>query len=677
MNYLIFVPLILLIIPFIPAFIEYLKRKDRGPREIPEQTTYEETPDLKDLPKSTESKPEISRIERARGDARLKAVGDIMRITGDISIPDGAEINNHLMVHGNLKVGKRAHIYGSVKAFGDIELGESTIVDGHVLSEGEVKIGKNCIVKGIVDSLKDITLGENAVVEAVSTEKTVKVGPNAKINRRILSGSSIITLPGEITVEKPAKAEEAKLKVEPPKPEAVEVKEEIPKPAPQMPTAIEEKPAEETLKPAELAPPARKGEIAEGEIPFEDLDPEVGHLYLYAPTRYGKTYLIKNYIIPRLMGKKRIIVIDSYGEYPFEPFNINYDKTIPIVGSDLFKTFISFNIWGDIEGLINSMIDYIARSEGNISIRPNIIDAKVERLIISEFLKRITQIRWKAPILLIIEEADKYDVISAVTRGRHANIQVILTSAKRLIPEVFSNAHLVLGSINPSLIRNYDPHVAKAVTKIRRHEFIWEKDYHDWRKFRLDWRSMSQPSPTSKIAETKTEVAPAQTVKPKIERPKEVIVTPKVATKVVSTKDRIFKYLEERIKMLEENRGISIRAIDRSGLTPLEAKVLEAAQRCKSPEEICLRLLLDPVEVEGAINSLIGKGYLDRNLEPKEPSSKDLVKEPFDKAEGSTIKMGGETQIIRDKETDERTSTLQDLKRSISMLLGGGRDKEE
>ncbi len=676
MNYLIFVPLILLIIPFIPAFIEYLKRKDRGPREIPEQTTYEETPDLKDLPQTAESKPEISRLERARGDARLKAVGDIMRITGDISIPDGAEINNHLMVHGNLKVGKKVHIYGSVKAFGDIELGESTIVDGHVLSEGEVKIGKNCIVKGIVDSLKDITLGENAVVEAVSTEKTVKVGPNAKINRRILSGSSIVTLPGEITVEKPAKSEEAKLEVEPPKPEAIEVKEEIPKPAPEMPTAIEKKPAKETLKPAEPVPPARKEETAEGEIPFEELDPEVGHLYLYAPTRYGKTYLIKNYIIPRLMSKKKIVVIDVYREYPFEPFNINYDKTIPIVGSDLFKTFISFNIWGDIEGLINSMIDYIARSEGNISIRPNIIDAKVERLIISEFLKRITQIRWKTPILLIVEEADKYDVISAVTRGRHANIQVILTSAKRLIPEVFSNAHLVLGSINPSLIKNYDLHVAKAITKLKRYEFIWEKDYHDWRKFKLGWRLTSQ-SPTSKITETKTEVAPAQTFKPKIERPKEAIVTPKATIKAVSTKDRIFKYLEERIKLLEKNRGISIRAIDRSGLTPLEAKVLEAAHRCKSSEEICLRLLLDPVEVEEAINSLIGKGYLDRNLKPKEPPSEGLVKEPFDGAEGSTIKMGGETQIIRDKETDERASALEDLKRSISMLLGGGKSKEE
>ena len=676
MNYLIFVPLILLVIPFIPAFIEYFKRKDRGPREIPEQTTYEETPDLKDLPKSKESKPEISRLERARGDARLKAVGDIMRITGDISIPDEAEINNHLMVHGNLKVGKKVHIYGSVKAFGDIELGESTIVDGHVLSEGEIKIGKNCIVKGIVDSLKDIIRGENAVVEAVSTEKTVKLGPNAKINRRILSGSSIVTLPGEMTIEKLAKAEKAKLEAEPSKSEVFEVREEIPKPTSKMSTVIEEKLAKETSKYAETAPPVSKEEIVEEEIPFEELDPEVGHLYLYAPTRYGKTFLIKNYIIPRLIGKKRIIVIDSYGEYPFEPFNINYDKTIPIVGSDLFKTFISFNIWRDIEGLINSIIDHIAKSEGNVSIRPNIIDAKVEKLIISEFLKRFAQIRWKTPILLIVEEADKYDVISAVTRGRHANIQVILTSAKRIMPEVFSNAHLVLGSINPSLIRNYDLHVAKAITKLRRHEFIWEKDYHDWRKFRLGWRSMSQ-SPTSKIAETKTEVAPARTVKPKIGMPKEAIITPKVATKEVSVKDRIFRYLEERIKMLEKNKGLSIRAIDRSGLTPLEARVLEAAHRCKTPEEICIRLLLDPVEVEEAINSLIGKGYLDRNLKPKEPSSQDLVREPFDEAEGSTIKMSGKTRIIRDKETDERTSALKDLKRSISMLLEGGKSKEE
>ena len=78
MNLLIFVPLALLIIPFIPTIIEIFKRKDRGPREIPEQTTYEEPPELEG----------ISRIERARGDARARVTGNVIRITGNVSIPD-------------------------------------------------------------------------------------------------------------------------------------------------------------------------------------------------------------------------------------------------------------------------------------------------------------------------------------------------------------------------------------------------------------------------------------------------------------------------------------------------------------------------------------------------------------------------------------------------------------
>jgi len=191
MNLLILLPFALLIVPFIPAIIEIFKRKDRGPREVPEQTTYEDLPKL-----------EIPRLERARGDARARIVGDVIRVTGNVSIPEGTEIKNHLMVQGNLKIGRGSHVYGSIKAFGDIDLGELTIVEGHVLSEGTVTVGRNCMVKGIVDSLKDIILEENSIVEAVSTEKTVKVGPNAKINRRILSGASIVTLPPSSAKEK-------------------------------------------------------------------------------------------------------------------------------------------------------------------------------------------------------------------------------------------------------------------------------------------------------------------------------------------------------------------------------------------------------------------------------------------------------------------------------------------
>lgn len=191
MNLLILLPFALLSIPFIPTIIEAFKRKDKGPKDVPDQTTYKEKTDL-----------DIPRLEHARGEARIKAPGDVIRIMGDASMPEGTEINNQIVVHGNLKVGRKSHVYGSVKVFGSIEISESSIVEGHVLSEGTIVIGRGCIIKGIVDSPKDIILEENAIVEAVSTEKIVKVGVNAKINKRISSGTSIVMssqLPLEIT----------------------------------------------------------------------------------------------------------------------------------------------------------------------------------------------------------------------------------------------------------------------------------------------------------------------------------------------------------------------------------------------------------------------------------------------------------------------------------------------
>lgn len=214
MNSLILLSFALLVIPFIPAIIEILKRKDKGPKAIPEQTTYEEKPDLERLG--------ISRLERARVAARAKKPGEIMRVMGDVSVPDGTEIDNHLVVQGNLKIGTKSHVYGSVKAFGDVEIGESSIIEGHVLSEGTVIVRRNCIVKGVVDALKDIILEENAIVEAISTEKAVKVGPNARINRRVLSGASISTSPQlpqveEIKEVKPTGAEQIQKAEEAPK----------------------------------------------------------------------------------------------------------------------------------------------------------------------------------------------------------------------------------------------------------------------------------------------------------------------------------------------------------------------------------------------------------------------------------------------------------------------------
>ena len=582
MNPLILLPFILLGAPFTPAAFEIFKRKDKGPKEIPEQTTYEEKPDV-DTPL----------LERAREEARVNVSGEVIRITGDASIPDETEINNHLVVQGKLKVGKKCHIIGSVKAFGDIEIGEASVVEGHVLSEGTIIIRRDCIIKGLVDSLKDIILEENVVVEAISTEKTVKIGFNAKINRRVLSGSSIITSLQEAQTEVVEKPEETAIS---PQPQVV---------IEQPPAPIQPPITKEALLPEVVSFP----EEVESEIPFEVLDPYIGHFYFYAPTKYGKTYMVANYVIPQIQVNKRVVVIDPYGEYMFDSHEVKYDKTIPQVDSDLFKSFLTFNVWADINRIVKDMLDVMMNGTGNLSIRFNVLDDNVQKLIVSEFLKRITQTTWEKPILLIVEEADKYEVVSAITRGRQANIQVILTSTRKLMPEIFSNAHLVLGNINPALIEDYDHHIAKAVSNLEKYEFIWEKDFHEWRKFRLG---------KLQIKETQAPKEEQPLVPPVVE-PVFGVLAPEKPTETMETTDQIFSHLEEHIRKFDETKSSAAEEFNLEDLSPSEAKVFKIALKCSSLEEMCLRLLMDSSEVKDILDGLVKKGFLDENLKPKKP----------------------------------------------------------
>ncbi len=588
MNPLVLLPFVLLGVPFTPTILETFKRKDKGPKEVPEQTTYEEKPDV-DTPV----------LERAREEARVKVAGEVIRITGDASIPDGTEVKNHVVVQGNLKVGLKCHMFGSVKAFGDIELGDNTIVEGHVLSEGTIIIGKDCVVKGVVDSLKDIILEENAVVEAVSTEKTVKVGSNAKINRRILSGASIIASlqePQTGAVQGPEKSEvilHSQVAVEQP-------------PAYIQPAVSVIAPQPQIVAPREEARP---------EIPFEVLDPEVGHFYFYAPTKYGKTFMVANYVIPQIQGKKRIVVIDPHEEYQFNTYEVNYDKTIPQVDSDMFKTFLTFNVWADVDRIVKEMIGAISQGTGDLSIRLNVLDDNVEKLIVSEFLKRITQTTWEKPLLLIVEEADKYEVASTVSRGRHANMQVILTSTRKLMPEIFSNAHLVLGNVNPAMIEEYDHNAAREVPSLGKFEFIWEKDYHDWRKFRLgEPQGKKEPTPEEK-----------QPLTPPVVEPVFGILTPEKPIEEMGVTEKIFYNLEDRIRRFGEVKHDVAEESSVGDLSPLETKVFRTALKCGSLEEICLRLMMDSAEVESILDRLVKKDFLDEKYKFTEPIAKGRV----------------------------------------------------
>jgi len=170
----------LLIAPFVPAFVEFLKRKDRGPRDIPEQTIFEEKPDFS-----------VPVVERVRAKARVEVPGEVLRIVGDASIPDGVNINSHLVVHGCLRLGKRCHIQGSLKATGSVEIGEYSVIDGHILSESKIRIGRNSVVKGIVDSPKEVIIEQDVTVEGIPAKGKVRLEPGVKIEGKISSVDEI------------------------------------------------------------------------------------------------------------------------------------------------------------------------------------------------------------------------------------------------------------------------------------------------------------------------------------------------------------------------------------------------------------------------------------------------------------------------------------------------------
>ena len=749
MDLIIFILPALLVLFFIPAIIELFRRKDKGPRGVPEQTIYEappviESPEQEEEtereeevtytnPKATFSRivkrvvgkkapktvsdnvaaekvavtqttvtqatenvqeappaqaasraaakesvpvdqgPTPPMMEKARQEARVKVViGDMTRVTGDITIPEGSIINNSLVVEGKLRIGKGAHIYGSVKAFRGVDTGEYVEIDGHVLSEGPIKIGKYSIINGVVDSTSDIFLDENAMAESVSTPKAIVLKPGAKVNKRITSGQFITSelpeRPPAVPVEpvKPFVPEPVAPAIMPP----IQEVDLTPKPEkvapPSTPTIIininsqaskvvptaegvdvvEKEKEPEKLEEEEELPPQPVTSVSEEKveiskqarevsvspvktIPFEFLDPEVDHLFIYAPTRYGKTFLVKNYVVPALAGKKKIVVIDPHREYPFDKYYIKYEKTIPDVESDLFKTFITFNIWADVDSIVKDAIAKLRENEGNLAIVPNILDSNVERLIISEFLKRLTQAKWAGPILLLVEEADKYDVTSLVTRGRHANIQAVLISAKKLLPEVFSNAHLVLGSINPVQIADYDMDAARAVAELGKYEFLWEKEYHDWRRFRIG--SGSIPTIRREPVETPEEVRheetryvfapqiPASAPVPLKEQREEGKERPAAGESKGTITDKIFEFLEDRIRDVENSKKVSLNGNDLSKMSETEVKVIKLRAAGYDMDQIGLSLLMDPVQVQEILHSLMEKGYLDEYMNPTKP----------------------------------------------------------
>lgn len=102
-----------------------------------------------------------------------RRVGDHMRVTGDLDIPEGVRFMSSLVVSGTLRIGMGAIVEGSVKAHRDVELADEAQVRGAVVARRRIMVGAAAWIGGPVIAEERIRLGRDVVVGSPDMPATV------------------------------------------------------------------------------------------------------------------------------------------------------------------------------------------------------------------------------------------------------------------------------------------------------------------------------------------------------------------------------------------------------------------------------------------------------------------------------------------------------------------------
>jgi len=125
---------------FVPSLWEIRKPKDKGPRRV-EDTTLE------------------------RLGVRVRRLsGDFVRLLGDLSLPNGFEFEENVVVEGCLTIGNRCHFGKSVKVLGDVAVGCEVVIGENLVVEGNISVLDDVVIGGSVDAGGDVRLGEKVFV---------------------------------------------------------------------------------------------------------------------------------------------------------------------------------------------------------------------------------------------------------------------------------------------------------------------------------------------------------------------------------------------------------------------------------------------------------------------------------------------------------------------------------
>jgi UDP-3-O-[3-hydroxymyristoyl] glucosamine N-acyltransferase len=90
----------------------------------------------------------------------------VTAVVGDAEIPPNSEVDEALVIKGNLKTGEACRFLKDVKALQNIEIGRDSTVEGNLVAGGKITIGPNCQVKGTVQG--EIQEGANCNLSLTS-----------------------------------------------------------------------------------------------------------------------------------------------------------------------------------------------------------------------------------------------------------------------------------------------------------------------------------------------------------------------------------------------------------------------------------------------------------------------------------------------------------------------------
>jgi len=125
---------------FVPSLWEIRKPRDKGPRRVKDVT-----------------------LEKLGVKVR-RLSGDFVRLLGDLTLPDGFEFEENVVVEGCLRVGDRCHFGKGLKVLGDVTVGFGVVIDENLVVEGNVNVMDDVVIGGSVDAGGDVRLGEKVYV---------------------------------------------------------------------------------------------------------------------------------------------------------------------------------------------------------------------------------------------------------------------------------------------------------------------------------------------------------------------------------------------------------------------------------------------------------------------------------------------------------------------------------